>query len=169
MIATAVLSAGAVAGGLALASGDRNRDRVAAEQEQQRQQQQREQQEAQPATTAPVTPRVTATGARCRPETQKMGVQAGAVGELTEVLVLRTRRSVVWICEDQAENLYYHANKGGEKAPWVEGSTALFLGGVYGEGDAYVAEAPDGVRFSVNTDRLLIIHKDGSEEEQKAS
>ena len=153
VIATVLLSVLAAVVGVTLASLD--------------QRQQRQQVTSTPVT--PVTPEVTSTGRPCRPETQKRGQEAGATGPLTQVLVLRTARSVVWICEDQAGGYYYHANRGGPDAEWIEGETALFLSGVRGQGDAWVVEAGDGTRFSVNTDRLLIIHKDGTEEEQGAA
>ena len=113
------------------------------------------------------SPVVLVNGPPCRKESQKMGVQHGADGELVEVLKVRTeRRTVVYICQDRSGRLYYHANKGGSK--WVEGDTALFLSGVWAEGaDRYTAQAWDGNTFSVDPERLLITYTDGSTEEQK--
>ncbi|MEV0895731.1 hypothetical protein [Actinoplanes sp. NPDC049802] len=106
----------------------------------------------------------------CRPETQVMGQKAGADGELRQVLRVRTEsRTVVWICQDRQANLYYHANKGGGEAKWVENKTALFLTGVThdGTGREFQAVAADGSTFTVNGDRLVITHVDGRVEEQK--
>ena len=107
-------------------------------------------------------------GQACLDRTQKMGAQFGANGELRQVLRVRTvSRAVVWVCQDADGALYYHANKGGAEAPWVENKTALFLAGVRYDGvAAFTATAPDGATFTVSLDRLVITHKDGTVEEQ---
>ena len=111
-------------------------------------------------------------GPPCRPETEAQARQANATGSLSIVLLVRTASSAVWICSDEAGRLYYHANRGGEDAVWVEGRTALFLTDVTGDGDVYTAVAEDGqgrrTTFKVSRDRLLIVHNDGGEEEQPA-
>ena len=159
VIATVLLSVIGMSVGLVLNRQDR--DRGAADGGQQ--------QQAGPAPAPTPAVEVTSTGKPCRPETQARGREYGATGVLTEVLQLRTRTSAVWICEDQGGQFYYHANRRTGDGRWVEGETALFLTGVRGEGDAWVATASDGTLFSVNVDRLLIIHKDGREEEQRAT
>ena len=85
-------------------------------------------------------------GPLCPEQTQKAGALYGAAGQLVEVLRVRTsRKTVVWICQDREGQLYYHANKGGTGAEWVENKTALFLAGVWQDGNgAYVATAVDG-------------------------
>ncbi|WP_433793762.1 hypothetical protein [Actinoplanes sp. CA-252034] len=104
----------------------------------------------------------------CLDRTQEMGSQFGANGELRQVLRVRTKsRAVIWICQDAGGALYYHANKGGAEAPWVENRTALFLAGVQYDGvGAFTATANDGATFTVSLDRLVITHKDGTVEEQ---
>ncbi|WP_307798175.1 hypothetical protein [Actinoplanes flavus] len=114
-------------------------------------------------------PSLLAVGPLCRPETQAMGEKAGAVGELRQVLRVRTEsRTVVWICQDEAAHLYYHANKGGGEAKWVENKTALFLDNVSHDdaGREFWAAAEDGAIFAVNADKLIITHEDGRVEEQ---
>ena len=106
-------------------------------------------------------------GKPCRQETQDAGRLVGAAGTLTQVLVLRTRTSVVYICRDEAGSLYYHANNGGDT--WIENQTALFLPDVVRRGDGYEVTATDGATFSVTRKRLLIVHPDGREEEQPAA
>ena len=91
-----------------------------------------------------------------------------AAGTLRVEVLLRTRTWAVWICEDEAGRLYYHANRGGENATWIEGRTALFLPDVRHRGGEYVVTAPDGTSFSVTRQRLLIVHTDGREEIQEA-
>jgi hypothetical protein len=86
---------------------------------------------------------------------------------LTQVLLLRTKTSVVYICRDGAGSLYYHANNGGDR--WIENETALFLSNVVRRGDGYEATAADGATFSVTRERLLIVHPDGRTEEQPAA
>jgi hypothetical protein len=110
-------------------------------------------------------------GPLCPEQTQKAGALQGASGELVQVLRVRTvRKTVIWICQDRAGLLYYHANKGGTDAEWIENKTALFLSGVWQDGNgAYVASAVDGAVFSVDPDRLRITHADGREEIQKAA
>ena len=123
-------------------------------------------------TTAPALPETsspapTATGKPCRPETQAASQLVGGAGTLTQVLLLRTKTSVVYICRDEAGSLYYHANNGGDR--WVENETALFLPNVVRRGDGYEVTAADGATFSVTRKRLLIVHADGREEEQPAA
>jgi hypothetical protein len=119
-------------------------------------------------TVPAVTP--TRAGKACPEPTQAMGQKYGAVGRLLMDLKLTTKSSTVWICEDDAGNLYYHANRGGENARWVEGETALFMTNVQRDGDGYVATAADGNTFSVNSRRLYITHaKDGTTEVQPAA
>ncbi|GGL02687.1 hypothetical protein GCM10012284_41640 [Mangrovihabitans endophyticus] len=104
----------------------------------------------------------------CRPETQQAAARAGVPGVLVQVLKVVTKSSTVWICEDSRGRYYYHANRGGEDAPWVENKTALFLNGVQRNGDTYTVTVADGTQFSVNRQRLLILHADGRREEQPA-
>ncbi|WP_242624998.1 hypothetical protein [Krasilnikovia cinnamomea] len=113
-------------------------------------------------------PAVVQNAQACRPETQNMGARANASGTLRIALLVRTRTSAIWICRDGAGQLFYHANRGGESADWVEGVTALFLTGVRRDGDEYAVKAADGTVFELNSDRLRIIHKDGREEIQDA-
>jgi hypothetical protein len=119
-----------------------------------------------PGPTVVVTP---SSAPKCRPETQLVAPQKGARGELTIVLLLRTRTSAVWICRDEAGKLFYHANRGGESAKWVEGETALLLAGVHPDGDGYEVTDPHGNTFSINAERLRIVHKDGTVETQEAA
>ncbi|MEV6299797.1 hypothetical protein AB0M02_10380 [Actinoplanes sp. NPDC051861] len=146
VIATALLTIIGMVGGYLLGQ---HRDRV-----------------TEPVDNSVPTPVVVATGPLCRKETQKMGADAGAAGELREVLKVRTaRKTVVYICQDEAGRLYYHANKGGSK--WIEGETALFLSNVWPTGeDSFTAEAWDGNTFSIDRNRLLITYGDGTQEEQ---
>jgi hypothetical protein len=119
----------------------------------------------------PVTPTGSTTPSAapaCRSETQKMGRRAGATGTLRIELMLRTAGSTVWICSDGAGRLYYHANRGGADARWVENQTALFLTGVQRDGDGYAVTAHDGTTFSINARRLYIVHAGGRPETQRA-
>jgi len=111
----------------------------------------------------------TPSGPPCREETQQAAVSRGAQGTLRIQLLLRTKTSAVWICEDEAGQFFYHGNRGGENAKWIENQTALFLAGVQRDGDGrYVVTATDGTRFTVTAQRLVILHKDGREEVQEA-
>jgi hypothetical protein len=123
---------------------------------------------AAPAPAPSLSPSLLPAGQACLDRTQKMGVQFGANGELRQVLRVRTEsRAVVWVCQDDDGELFYHANKGGAEAPWVENKTALFLAWVRYDGvGAFTATAPDGATFTVSADRLVIKHKDGTMEEQ---
>ncbi|SDT68358.1 hypothetical protein SAMN04489716_5611 [Actinoplanes derwentensis] len=108
-------------------------------------------------------------GQLCLERTQKMGRQFGADGELRQVLRVRTKkRTVVWICQDESGELFYHANKGGADAEWVENKTALFLDKVSHDGaGTFSATTPtDRTTFTVNSERLVIAHTDGRVEEQ---
>jgi hypothetical protein len=109
----------------------------------------------------------------CPEQTQKMahGASAGGVGPLSQVLRITTDRgSVVWICQDEAGNLFYHANRGGTDAKWEEGVTALFIPDVRRQPDgSFEGTAPqDGTVFSVTPDRLLIRKTSGAETIQYA-
>lgn len=108
---------------------------------------------------------------QCRRETQDAAQRFNPSGTLVIVLRVRTATSEVWICQDSAGRMYYHANRDGAQAVWIEGKTALLLPDVVRYGDGYrVASAADSngrtTTFDVNEQRLLITHKDGREEEQ---
>jgi hypothetical protein len=120
-----------------------------------------------PTTAPPTTPASSAEP--CLTETQQMAQRAGAAGTVRIELKLRTTGSTVWICGDEAGRLYYHANRGGESAKWIEGETALFLSDVQPDGDGYLVKATDGTLFSINSERLRIVHKDGKVEIQEAT
>ncbi len=123
-------------------------------------------------TVSPSTAPVQDPAGPCRPETQAAAQRFSAVGALVVVLRIRTATSTVWICSDSERRLYYHANRGGADAPWVEGKTALFLPDVVQYDGGYRATATDAqgrvTTFDVSPDRLFITHKDGREEEQPA-
>ena len=118
-----------------------------------------------PAPTVATTP----AAEPCRRETQDAARGFGVSGQLSIVLLLRTRFTAVWICEDSAGRLYYHANRGGEDAKWIEGQTALFMAGVRRDGDGYAVNAADGTAFSINSQRLRIVHVGGKPEIQPAA
>jgi len=108
-------------------------------------------------------------GEPCRPESQSMGRQAGAQGVLRIQLLLRTKSSAVWICEDEGGRYYYHANKVSADDEWTEGVTALFLTGVQPDGSGgYAVIAADGTAFTITKQRLVIVHRDGRKEVQEA-
>ncbi|KUL24196.1 hypothetical protein ADL15_44170 [Actinoplanes awajinensis subsp. mycoplanecinus] len=116
-------------------------------------------------------PALLPTDGLCPQKTQEMGAKSGAAGELGLVLEVATKsKTVVWICQDNAGRLFYHANKGGQSALWVEGKTALFLADVRDDGDGnFTATAAwDGTTFSVNRDRVLITSAAGKVTEQEA-
>jgi hypothetical protein len=160
VIATIFLIIIGMSGGLALAA--RHKDRSAA-------QTPLDNTPAVVVTTAAPTGEPTPDGPPCTSHTQEIAPQYGAQGQLTIVLRLVTAKSTVWICRDTAGELFYHANKGGEDAGWVEGQTALFMKGVRAVGDQYVVTSNDGVTFRVDRRQLEIVHKDGRIETQKAS
>jgi hypothetical protein len=108
----------------------------------------------------------------CRSETQEAARRFSPSGTLVLVLQMRTATSGVWICADDAGRLYYHANRGGADAAWIEGRTALLLpdATAYGDGYRVTSKDPEGrvTTFDVSSERLLITHKDGRQEEQPA-
>ncbi|GAA2714457.1 hypothetical protein Apa02nite_095940 [Actinoplanes palleronii] len=115
-------------------------------------------------------PALLPTDGLCPQRTQDLGPSQGAVGELGRVLEVATRsKTVIWICQDNIGQLFYHANKGGETAPWKEGITALFIKNVqYLPDGSFEGVASDGSRFNLTPERLLITKLDGSLVEQKA-
>jgi hypothetical protein len=120
----------------------------------------------QPAAPVPAGP----DGPACRSETQQVAKRFSPSGTLVVVLRVRTASAGVWICSDGAGRLYYHANRGGPNAEWIENRTALFLPDVVADGDGYRATATDAkglvTTFSVNRQRLLIKHGNGRLEKQ---
>ncbi|MEV6345070.1 hypothetical protein [Actinoplanes sp. NPDC051851] len=120
-------------------------------------------------TSSVVYPSASLSGPLCPEQTQEVAARNGATGELYQVLRVTTdRKTVVWICRDAAGRLYYHANKGGTDAEWVEGKTALFLDGVQDlGGDSYRVVSWDNVVFEVDRARLLISRPDGEQQEQE--
>jgi hypothetical protein len=151
-IATILLSVIAMSAGLVLGSRHRDSQRASV-----------------PVVASPTAVSPGPAAPPCRPETQTISRRFGASGTLRIVLLLRTKSTAVWICEDDAGRLYYHANRGGENAPWVEGTTALFMADVRRVGTAYEVVATDGTRFSVDSRHLFIAHKDGTYETQRAT
>jgi hypothetical protein len=106
----------------------------------------------------------------CPEQTQAMGQKYGAAGVLRTALELRTKGSTVWICQDDAGKLYYHANRAGSAGTWVEGKTALFMTGVQRDGEGgYTVTASDGNTFSINSHRLYIVHKKDNTVEVQAA
>jgi hypothetical protein len=154
VIATVFLGVIGLSAGLVLSSQHKDRGRAGASTDT-------------PAITPPDTPASTAEP--CPDETQTMGQRFGASGTLRTALKLRTATSTVWICGDDNGRLYYHANRGGEKAKWIEGQTALFLQDVQADGDDYQVKATDGTLFSISAERLEILHKNGTVEVQRAA
>ena len=155
VIATVFLTIIGMSAGIALASWHKG-------------QQQADQTQGAGATTeVPTTP----SAEPCRPETQKIAPGYGAQGTLRIKLLLRTTSgTAVWICADDAGQLFYHANRDGEDAKWIEGTTALFLPGVQSDGvGGYEVIADDGTTFSINSSRLYIVHKNGKPETQPAA
>jgi hypothetical protein len=118
-------------------------------------------------TTAPASSRPS--GRPCPEHTQQTAQAHGIAGPLIQVLTIRTKTSVAYICRDGNGNLYYHANNTRGGGDWVEGKSAIFLTDVAKKGSTYEATADDGVVFSVSSSRLLIRHKDGSTEVQYSS
>jgi hypothetical protein len=108
-------------------------------------------------------------GKLCPEPTQQTAQAHGIAGPLTQKLMIRTRTSTAYICQDGNGNLYYHANNTRGGADWVEGKSAIFLTDVVKKGATYEAVAADGVVFSVSSSRLLIRHNDGSTEVQYSS
>jgi hypothetical protein len=108
-------------------------------------------------------------GKACLEQTLQTAQEHGIAGPLTQVLLLKTSTSTVYICRDDDGNLYYHANNTRGGGDWVEGKSAIFLTNVVKKGVTYEATADDGVVFSVTTSRLVIRHKDGSTEVQYSS
>ena len=108
----------------------------------------------------------------CRDESQAQGQKAGAVGALHVRLELHTATSTVWVCADDADHLYYHANRIRPDGAWIEGETALFLTEVSPADEGYEAVTVDGrglrTIFFVTPQRLVIVHKDGRKEVQEA-
>ncbi|WP_328466238.1 hypothetical protein OHA21_45725 [Actinoplanes sp. NBC_00393] len=131
--------------------------------------QERDRSEPEPEPDFSSSPSLLPAGPACPEQTQLIGPEHGASGELRQVLRVRTRsKMVVWICQDEVGALFYHANRGGTDAEWVENKTALFLPRVRRtESGRYEAEAYDGNRFSVDKERLLITYADGRTDEQK--
>ena len=157
VIATVFLSIIGMSLGLVLGARQKAEDRQSSQQQTQ---------QAPVVTTATTRP----SGPPCRDETQAAAQRFDASGTLRRKLLLRTKTSVVFICQDESGRLYYHANRGGEDAKWIENETALFLPDVHSEGDdAYVVTAPDGTNFSITPERLFIVHRDGTPEEQPAA
>ncbi|WP_285552387.1 hypothetical protein [Actinoplanes regularis] len=105
----------------------------------------------------------------CPAHTQDEAKAAGADGEVSKVFKVVTDKSVVWICQDEAGRLFYHGNKGGEGAEWVEGVTALFLTDVEKspDGGFRAVANSDNTVFLVNREQLVIRKSSGKDEVQK--
>jgi hypothetical protein len=105
----------------------------------------------------------------CPEQTQEFAPTQGSTGELSQVVRRTTTGgTVIWICQDTVGQLFYHANKGGESAPWEEGQTALFIRGVvHNPDDSFEGVASDGSTFNLNGERLLITRRSGKQQVQE--
>ncbi|WP_436522861.1 hypothetical protein [Actinoplanes sp. HUAS TT8] len=124
-----------------------------------------------PSGAASSAPELLAVEGECTEHTQEMARDAGALLPVSQVLrITTTGGSVIWICQDKVGKLYYHANKGGEDAKWVEGQTALFIPNMTVQPDgSFQGVAPqDGSIFNVTPFRLLITPKHGEPKVQNA-
>ena len=112
----------------------------------------------------PSDPADSPTGIACPPQMHETARGLGFPQELTQVLKVRATKSdtEVWICRDDNGKLFYQANSGGEDN-WVEGETALFLENVEPDGDGYLATADDGNTFAVNSERLEVRTRKGTQ------
>ncbi|WP_238547242.1 hypothetical protein [Actinoplanes friuliensis] len=119
-----------------------------------------------------VPPEPTSQSVECPPQMHDTARKVlGYDVNLSQVLRVRTEDTdmSVWVCRDDAGELYYQANRGGDSGRWVEGQTALFLSGVAQGDDDYHATANDGNFFSVNESRLKIVFKNGKQETHPVS
>jgi hypothetical protein len=158
VIATVFLAIIGMSAGLALASWHQGQDQDKSSQSS--------------SSTPAVAPASSApTGEPCPSQTQTIAEALGnARGTLRIQLKLVTKSSHVWICEDDAGQLFYQANREDENGTWIEGQTALFLTGVRSDGDGgyTVTDKKGTTSFSINSTRLQIVHKDGTVETQPA-
>jgi hypothetical protein len=94
---------------------------------------------------------------------QKMHDTARKVGfylPMTQLLKVRAESGLtVWVCTNQAGELFYQANRSDDEENWEEGETALFLSDVIRQDDGYFAKAADGNTFFVNDERLEVVRK----------
>jgi hypothetical protein len=94
---------------------------------------------------------------------EKMHETARAVGfdlPMTQLLKVRAESGLtVWVCTNEAGELFYQANRSDDEENWVEGKTALFLSKVIRQDDGYFAKAADGNTFFVNDQRLEVVRK----------
>jgi hypothetical protein len=104
------------------------------------------------------------TGVACPRQMHETARGLGFPQQLTQVLKVRATKSdtEVWICRDDNGKLFYQANSGGDDN-WVEGKTALFLDNVVPVGDGYLATATDGNTFDVNSERLEVRTRKGTQ------
>lgn len=111
-----------------------------------------------PAAAVPSSP-AGPTNPPCRAETRKQAAAAGAFGTVREVLMVRTRTSVAWICADDRGRLFYHGLRGGPDSPWIEGQTALFMPDVREIGGAAGGFAADVTEKNGSTTTIEVSAK----------
>jgi hypothetical protein len=109
------------------------------------------------------------TGRLCPDETLATAAKRGFSNDLREVFrIVTDNGTVVWICADPDNHLYYQGKTGGVDAPMVEGENALFLSDVIQRGDdEYEVIAPnDHNRFEINREQLIVHRTDGRNQVQ---
>ncbi|MFC3737095.1 hypothetical protein [Paractinoplanes deccanensis] len=142
--------------------GERQRRDDARQREQQQQQQQQDQQPQESGSAAPVV----APEDLCPQETLAKARQLGIAfaDQLREVHRYVTNRgTVIWICADPGDRLFYQAKTRGEDAPLVQGDNGLLLVDVVETGeDAYEATSPtDGNKFFISRKQFRIEFTNG--------
>lgn len=111
------------------------------------------------------TPAVSLPSESCPEETREFAVAQGFAFDLRQVLRIETDNgTVVWICEDPQQRLFYQGKTGGPDAKLVQNKNGLFLPDVTERAGGYVAVAHNGNQFLVDRDRLEIRYTKGNVE-----
>ncbi|NMO55621.1 hypothetical protein HH310_31110 [Actinoplanes sp. TBRC 11911] len=115
------------------------------------------------------TPPPTPAGELCPVETREFAAAQGFPADLRQVLRIETdNRTVVWICQDADEGLYYQGKTPRADGQLVQNQNGLFLPGVteLATGE-YQARATNGNRIIVSREMLEIRFTSGKVEKHK--
>jgi hypothetical protein len=116
-----------------------------------------------PSSFASADPTVQQSGTLCPQEMLAKSVELGFPGDLRQVLKIETdNATVVWICRDYADKLYYQSNTDGPDTAIVQGHNGLFLDNVTDKGgDVFEALAANKNEIEISREHLVVRFANG--------
>jgi hypothetical protein len=94
--------------------------------------------------------------------------KAGAHGELSIQIYVKTSSSEVWICRDTKHKLFYQGHLLGKPFPSGSSDTTKFITDVEGRDHGLFVATSGETVYNVSSRGIVIEHADGTSSEQEA-